>query len=156
MQTISIILPVYNGGSFLKLSIESVLNQNFKNFEFFIIDDCSNDGSREYLDELKDKRIVYFKNSTNKGLFFNLNFLIEKSTTNLIKLWAQDDIMYPNCLLTIIDFHKQHPDLSFSYSKYTIIDEFGNLIPDSLIDNTPAVVDFNRELGEAPSASPPS
>lgn len=143
MQTISIILPVYNGGTFLKLSVESVLNQNFKNFELLIIDDSSTDGSREYLDGLMDKRIVYFKNKTNKGLFFNLNFLVEKSTTNLIKLWAQDDIMFSNCLGTIIDFHRKYPELSFSYSGCTIIDEFGKVIINSIIDNTPEIVDFN-------------
>ena len=143
MQKISVVLPVYNGGTYLKLSIESVLNQGYKNFELLILDDCSNDGSREYLEELLDERIIYFKNDINKGLFYNLNFLIGKSTANLIKLWAQDDIMYPNCLSTIILFHNAHPAISFSYSGRTIIDENGIVIPNSIVDNTPEIVSFD-------------
>ena len=143
MQKISVILPVYNGGTYLKLSIQSVLNQDSKNLELLILDDCSNDGSREYLDELLDERIVYFKNDINKGLFYNLNFLIGKSTTNLIKLWAQDDIMYPNCLSTIILFHNAHPAISFSYSGRTIIDENGTIIPNFGVDNTPEIITFD-------------
>ena len=143
MQKISVILPVYNGGAYLKLSVESVLNQHYENFELLVLDDCSNDGSREYLDGLSDKRIVYFKNKSNKGLFYNLNFLTEKSKTNLIKLWAQDDIMYPNCLSTIILFHNAHPGVSFSYSGRTIIDENGTVISNSVVDNTPEIVSFD-------------
>lgn len=143
MQKISIVLPVYNGGTYLKLSVESVLNQHYENFEFLILDDCSNDGSREYLDGLSDKRIVYFKNKSNKGLFYNLNFLTEKSTTNLIKLWAQDDIMYPECLGTVIAFHEAHPGISFSYSGRTIIDENGSVISNPAVDNTPEIIMFD-------------
>ena len=143
MQKISVVLPVYNGGTYLKLSIKSVLNQGYKNFELLILDDCSNDGSREYLDELLDSRIVYFKNITNKGLFYNLNFLIEKSTANLIKLWAQDDIMYADCLSTIVSFHTTHPDISFSYSGRTIIDENGTIVPNTGVDNTPEIIPFD-------------
>ena len=142
MQKISVVLPVYNGGTYLKLSIESVLNQGYKHFELLIVDDCSNDGSREYIEELLDQRIVYYKNNSNKGLFYNLNFLIEKSTTNLIKLWAQDDIMYADCLSTIVSFHTTHPDISFSYSGRTIIDEKGTVIPNYEIDKTPGIINF--------------
>ena len=143
MQKISVILPVYNGGTYLKLSVESVLNQQYENFELLILDDYSNDGSREYLDGLSDKRIVYFKNKSNKGLFYNLNLLTEKSTTNLIKLWAQDDIMYPECLGTVTAFHEANPGISFSYSGRTIIDENGIVIPNSIVDNTPEIVSFD-------------
>ena len=143
MQKISVVLPVYNGGTYLKSSVESVLHQDYKNFEILILDDCSNDGSREYLDELLDERIVYFKNDINKGLFYNLNFLIGKSTTNLIKLWAQDDIMYPDCLSTIIAFHTAHPAVSFSYSGRTIIDENGTIIPKFGVDKTPEIITFD-------------
>src|SRR6476660_5448744 len=95
---ISIILPVYNGGAYLVQSVESVLKQSLKNFELLILDDCSSDGSWEYINDIKASRISVYKNETNKGLFYNINFLIKKSKTPLIKLWAQDDVMYPYCL----------------------------------------------------------
>ena len=137
---ITIMLPVYNGKPYLRASVESVLNQIETNFEFLILDDNSTDGSREYLESIQDSRLTLYKNNINKGLFYNLNFLIQKSTTQLLKLWAQDDIMYNNCLSTFIDFHKQHQGIGFSYSGRTIIDEKGNTSPIKTFDNTPTVI----------------
>ena len=137
---ISVILPVFNGMAYLALSVESVLKQELKNFEFLIIDDVSNDGSYEYLKSLKDDRIKLFRNETNKGLFYNLNFLIGQSASGLIKLWAQDDIMYPHCLGAFVNFHQKHPNLGFSYSGRTMIDEQGNVKSNKREDTTPEII----------------
>ena len=137
---ITIMLPVYNGKPYLRAAVESVLNQCETNFEFLILDDNSTDGSREYLESLQDSRLTLYKNDINKGLFYNLNFLIRQSNSVLLKLWAQDDIMYDNCLSTFINFHKQHPGIGFSYSGRTRIDENENINPIKTFDNTPSVI----------------
>ncbi|MEO5967390.1 MAG: glycosyltransferase [Ferruginibacter sp.] len=137
---ISVLLPVYNGGEYLKKSLQSVLAQNFLNFELLIIEDCSTDKSLEYLQSIKDSRITLFENKTNRGLFYNLNFLIEKANTSLLKLWAQDDIMYPECLGSFVEFHRINPDIGFSYSGRDIIDENGDIIEINKIDNTPTII----------------
>lgn len=137
---ISVVLPVYNGGEYLKQSLQSVLNQQFTNFEILIIDDCSTDGSLAYLESIHDARITLFNNEQNRGLFFNLNFLIGQSKSLLIKLWAQDDIMYPKCLGSFVTFHKQHPNIGFSYSGRDIIDEHGIIKENCIVDNTPTIV----------------
>ena len=136
----AVILPVYNGGEYLKLSLQSVLHQNFENVEILIIDDCSTDGSFDYLQSIKDERISLYKNEQNRGLFYNINFLISQSNSTLIKLWAQDDIMYPQCLQSFITFHKQYPDIGFSYSGRDMIDENGIIKPSDRVDNTPAII----------------
>src|SRR4051812_48637452 len=102
----SVILPVYNGMAYLQHSIESVLAQDMRNFEFLILDDTSSDGSWDYIQSLVDPRIRIFRNTVNKGLFYNLNFLIGESKASLIKLWAQDDIMYPFCLSAMASIHE--------------------------------------------------
>ena len=60
---VSIITPTYNCGRFIGETIESVLQQSYKNWEMIIVDDCSSDNTEEivknYVD--KDKRIKYFK-----------------------------------------------------------------------------------------------
>lgn len=140
MYPISIILPVYNGIKFLSQSVQSVLLQDFNDFEFLIIDDCSTDGSWEYLKSLQDIRIKLYRNTTNKGLFFNLNFLIENSSSTLIKLWSQDDVMYRNCAGEIINFHREHPYIGFSYSQRDYIDENGHNITVTKIDDTPTII----------------
>jgi glycosyltransferase involved in cell wall biosynthesis len=137
---ISIILPVYNGIKYLKLSVDSVLSQTETNFEFLILDDCSTDSSYAYVESLNDARITLYKNENNKGLFYNLNFLIKESKTNLIKLWAQDDIMYPNCLNSFIAFHNKYPQVGFSYSGCTIIGGDGTIVNSNKIDNTPEII----------------
>ena len=137
---ISVVLPVYNGGGYLKQSLESVLNQNFSEFELLIIDDCSTDGSLAYLQSIQDPRVSLFKNEDNRGLFFNLNFLISQSQSPLIKLWAQDDIMYPQCLNSFVAFHKQYPGIGFSYSGRDMIDEAGVIKENNVVDNTPTII----------------
>ena len=147
MFPITIILPVYNGIKYLKQSVDSVLQQDFMNFEFLIIDDCSADGSWEYLLALKDERIVLYRNEKNRGLFYNLNFLIEKSRSPLIKLWSQDDIMYPLCIGESIKFHLQNPQVGFSYSGRDFINESSTVIATHGNDSTPVII--SKELHAA-------
>lgn len=141
MHTISVILPVYNGLPYLKESVESVLSQSLHDIEFLILDDCSTDGSWEYLNSLKDDRIRLYRNEKNKGLFYNLNFLIGKSEKSLIKLWSQDDIMMPAALESIVNFHNSNDTLGFSYTSVRYIDENSKLIKELREDTTPAIID---------------
>ena len=134
---VSVVLPVYNGGQYLQQSVQSILNQELTNFELLIIDDCSTDGSLQYLQSLQDSRIQLFTNEHNRGLFYNLNFLIGKSKAGLIKLWAQDDVMFCFCLSRFVDFFEQYPGIGFMYSQRDIIDEGGNIIRGGAVDNTP-------------------
>jgi glycosyltransferase involved in cell wall biosynthesis len=125
---ISVILPVYNGMRYLNESVQSVLNQRFTNFEFIICDDCSTDKSYACLESLTDSRITLLRNEQNQGLFPTLNRLIKASHSELIHLWAQDDIMYDNCLEETIKFHEKFPDVSFSFSRWHTINETGEII----------------------------
>ncbi|MEO6456054.1 MAG: glycosyltransferase [Ginsengibacter sp.] len=140
MPDISIILTVYNGINYLDKSVTSVLQQDYKDFEFLILDNCSTDDTWKYLQLVKDDRIKLYRNEKTQGVFFNLNFLIRKTTSPLIKLWAHDDIMYPYCLQTIVAFHLKHPEIGFSYSDRDIIDANGVIRNLDFIDNTPEIV----------------
>lgn len=140
MSEIVVILPVYNGGDYLRLAVESVLNQSYTSFEFYIVDDCSTDGSWKYLSGLTDSRIKLFRNEINRGLFYNLNFLIRSTDSPIIKLWSQDDIMYPACLERVVAFHRKYPQVGFSYTGRDYIDENGELIKKNFEDSTPELV----------------
>jgi glycosyltransferase involved in cell wall biosynthesis len=140
MPQISVILPVYNGGEYLKYSVESVLQQINADFELIIVDDCSTDGSNQYLQSLNDNRIRLFTNTSNKGLFWNLNFLISNANSSLIKLWAQDDIMYPECLASFINFYNNHPEVGFMYSMVHNIDVNGLIKKSEKVDITPEII----------------
>jgi glycosyltransferase involved in cell wall biosynthesis len=125
---------------YLRESVESVLNQDHSRWELLIVDDCSTDGSWEYLNSITDSRVRIFRNPANRGLFPNLNFLITQASAPLIKIWAQDDIMYSHCIREFIDFHKRHPEIGFSYSERHYINNSGELTISPKIDTTPEIV----------------
>ena len=59
---ISVILATYNNEKTIFNSISSILNQNYKNFELIIINDCSSDKTKQIINSFDDKRIVYLEN----------------------------------------------------------------------------------------------
>ena len=94
MSKISIIMGVFNSEETLKSSIESILGQSFRDFEFLILDDCSTDNSFEIADiyRKKDKRIKLYRNHENLGLTKSLNILIENSKSDYIARQDSDDV----------------------------------------------------------------
>ncbi len=126
---ISVVLPVYNGMQFLEESVHSIINQEFTDFEFLVCDDCSTDGSYDFLRNIKFENFTLLRNSENLGLFPTLNILVKLAKSPLIHLWSQDDIMLPNCLYETYKFHRQFPDVGFSFSRLQNIDSLGNLLP---------------------------
>jgi glycosyltransferase involved in cell wall biosynthesis len=124
----------------LQQSVNSVLEQNFRDFELLIVDDCSTDGSWEWLLSLQDERISLYRNERNRGLFYNLNFLIRQTDAAIIKLWSQDDVMYKHCMDEVTTFHKQNPSIGFSYTGRDYIDASGEYLNIQQQDDTPAIV----------------
>jgi len=96
---ISVILPVYNGAQFLSDAIESILTQDFNNFEFIIINDGSTDDSIKIIEHYAsvDSRIIAI-NRENKGLIYTLNEGIKRSTGEYIARMDADDVSIKNRL----------------------------------------------------------
>ena len=90
-------MSVYNGLPYLQKSIDSILNQTYKDFEFIIIDDCSTDKTWNILSEYaqKDKRIRLFKNEENLGLTKSLNKGLKVVQGEYIARMDGDDIALP-------------------------------------------------------------
>jgi len=109
---VSVIMPVYNGASYLSETIESILNQTYKNFELLILDDLSSDNSVEIIRSFKDKRIKLFTNKNNQGYIAGLNFLVQKSKGEFIARNDQDDISLPERLYKQLKFFEKNPNLS--------------------------------------------
>ncbi|KHS57836.1 glycosyl transferase family 2 [Terrisporobacter othiniensis] len=97
MDKVSIIVPIFNSEKYLRTSIESILNQSYKNFELILINDGSSDGSldicKEYID--KDERIVLI-NKNNEGVSSARNEGIDKSTGKYIVFCDSDDYIEKN------------------------------------------------------------
>lgn len=89
---VSIIMSVFNNESDVASSIESILCQTYKNFEFLILDDGSTDSTEKIIRGYKDDRISVFTNSENIGLTKSLNKLIIKASGDYIARQDADDL----------------------------------------------------------------
>lgn len=88
----SVIMSVFNSQNTIEASIQSILSQTFKEFEFLIVDDCSTDNTCDIVQSIKDPRIKLFNNKQNIGLTKSLNFLIKNSKGKYIARQDADDI----------------------------------------------------------------
>lgn len=120
---VSIIMPSYNTGRFIKESIESVLAQTYQNWELLIVDDCSTDNTDEVVKPfLVDPRIFYIKNEKNSGAAVSRNRALREAKGKWIAFLDSDDLWEPEKLEKQIVFMEKH-GYHFSYTNYIEIDE---------------------------------
>lgn len=135
---ISVVMSVFNAEKYLPEAIESILNQTYTDFEFIIINDCSNDGSLHIIEEysLKDKRIILINNSANLGLTKNLNKAISIAKNKFIARMDADDVSLPDRFEKQLNFFKSNPSIDVLGTYCTDIDELGNVIAERRVPNT--------------------
>lgn len=129
LPDVSIVMSVYNGESYLKQAVDSILNQTFTNFEFIIINDGSTDGTQYILDNysLKDSRIRVFCQE-NKGLTVSLNRGIQQAVGKYIARFDADDISYPTRLELEKNFLDRHSSYVLVASSVYFINEIGDKV----------------------------
>ncbi len=93
---ISVIMSAYNSEKTIESSVSSIINQSYKNFEIMILDDFSQDGTYNIIDNIKKdfNNIKLFKNNKNLGLTKSLNILLKESKGEFIARQDSDDISY--------------------------------------------------------------
>lgn len=127
MPKISVILPVYNGGRYLKDAIESVLAQTLQNFELIIIDDCSTDDSAEIAQRYAviDSRVTYERNDVNLKLPKALNKGFDTARGEYWTWTSCDNLYMPEALEEMTKALDTHADIGLVYASMQMIDEFG-------------------------------
>ena len=103
---ISIIINCYNGEKFLKETLLSVENQQYKNWELIFWDNKSNDNSKEILKSFKNKKFKYFCAQRHTSLYEARNLAITKCKGEFISFLDADDIWEKNKLKRQIKFFK--------------------------------------------------
>lgn len=90
MKKVSVIIPVYNKGPFLDKCLESVVNQSYENLQIIIIDDGSNDESKEIIHSFlkKDKRFIFIE-QTHGGVAMARNRGIEAADGEYLIFWMR-------------------------------------------------------------------
>jgi glycosyltransferase involved in cell wall biosynthesis len=105
-------MSTYNCDEYLYDAIESILKQDYTNFEFIIIDDCSTDRSKEILKNITDQRVKVLYNDSNVGLTKNLNKAIRISSGDYIARMDADDISAPDRFSCQINYLEENPDVA--------------------------------------------
>lgn len=115
MPLVSVVVPCYNHEKYVKETIESIINQTYKNIELIVIDDGSKDNSVEIIKEMIpacEKRFTRFefRNRPNKGLCATLNEALEWCEGEYFSAIASDDILKPYKTLEQVNFLEENPN----------------------------------------------
>ena len=128
-------VPVYNGEKYLRVALDSILGQDFGDFELIISDNASTDGTQDICNEYVelDRRIKYSRLPENLGAAQNYNRLVRMAAGELFKWAAHDDVLRPAFLsrcVAAFDGFETPP--SIVYPRAEFIDEDGLVIrPDT-------------------------
>jgi glycosyltransferase involved in cell wall biosynthesis len=129
MPEISVIMPVYNCRQYIEESVTSIIEQSFGDFEFIIIDDCSNDGTYEYLGSLTDPRIRLIRKSQNTGYTESLNMGLKMASGKYIARMDGDDISLTDRFEKQIAFMNRNPDVVVCGGGYVAIGSDFKFVP---------------------------
>jgi len=119
---ISIVTPSYNQAQFLERTILSVLNQNYPNLEYIIIDGGSTDGSIEIIKKY-EKYLAYWVSEKDKGQTDAINKGFQKSTGKIIAWLNSDDTYLPETLYKVMKNFKQNPEADLIFGNIYFINE---------------------------------
>jgi len=119
---ISIITPCYNSEKYISATIQSVLNQTYENWEWWIVDDNSSDDSLKIIQDFTDTRIHLLKMEKNAGAAAARNAGLEKATGRFITFIDSDDMWLPGFLQKSIDFLLDNNE-ELVYATYKRVDE---------------------------------
>jgi glycosyltransferase involved in cell wall biosynthesis len=126
MAKFSIILPVRNGGAYVKECIQSILSQTVPDFHLHILDNQSSDGTLEWVQSLNDSRIQIYPSDHPLTIEENWARIKTIPKNEFITLIGHDDKLYPTYLEEMDNLTKKHPDASLYQAHYLYIDSKGN------------------------------
>ncbi|MCF8143841.1 MAG: glycosyltransferase [Deltaproteobacteria bacterium] len=118
---VSIVTPSYNQGIFLKRTIDSVLNQDYPNTEYIVVDGGSEDGSLDILKSYKDA--FEWISEPDRGQTHAINKGFARARGMIRCYLNSDDILYPGAISTVVEQFHENPEVDLLYGKADYIDE---------------------------------
>lgn len=124
---VSVCIPAYNNAGYIGETIESILDQTYRNLELIIVDDNSKDRTPEILQEYaeKDSRIKVYHNEKNLGMTGNWNRCLQLCTGEYIKLICADDMIDKNAIAIEAEAMKEHAGVNLVESDTRLVDMSG-------------------------------
>lgn len=121
-------IPVYNAGRYLKNAVDSVLSQTYKNLEILITIDGATDNSIDIIKNYKDKRILLIADNENKGVAYRLNQQVKMAKGSFFARMDADDIMFPDRIEKQLKFMTANPDIDVIGSQAVVIDRDNSIL----------------------------
>lgn len=118
---ISIVMPSYNQAKYLERTILSVLNQNYPNFEFIIIDGGSTDGSVEIIRKYEG-HLAYWHSGPDSGQSNALNHGFSKATGDIVGWMNSDDLYLPGAFGRVVEAFRVRPEAGVVFGDWWEID----------------------------------
>lgn len=128
---ISVLVPTYNYGRYLPELIDSVLAQDFRDFELLIVDDCSRDDTAQMVQPYcaRDPRIQFSVNSSNLGMVRNWNQCLERARGKYVKFLFGDDKLFDrHALGELVGLLDRNPAATLAASARAILDEQSKVV----------------------------
>jgi len=125
-KSVSIVMPTFNGGKYIKRAIESVISQNFSDWKLLVINDGSKDDTESIAKEYvgKDDRIIYLKNEVNLGIQKTLNKgLRETKGKYIARIDDDDEWIDKDKLKKQFEFLEKNPDYVLVGTGVVVVDE---------------------------------
>jgi glycosyltransferase involved in cell wall biosynthesis len=124
--TVSVVIPSYKHEAWIHTSINSVLAQDWEDFEIIITDDGSSDNTVQQIKSIKDPRIDLKVFKENRGAGLATNYGISRARGEFIAILNSDDYFAPKKLSTQVKFLRQHPNIGAVFGWPALVDEQGN------------------------------
>ena len=108
---VSVVISVYNAEQYIREALDSILSQSFAEYEIFLFDDGSSDGTRAILNTYSDKRLMVHSSSCNLGLATQVNKGLDLARGKYIARMDGDDVAHPDRFLRQIKFLEENPEI---------------------------------------------
>ena len=129
----SVVIPVYNAGQTIERAIDSVLAQSLPAYEIIVVDDASNDNTREILESKYASGITYIQKINNTGSSVARNTGMDAATGDYITFLDADDTWHKDKLLLINTIFKANPGITLFYHPYTQENISDKVLPGDII-----------------------
>ena len=145
---VSVCIPTYNRAQYLRATISSALEQDFRDFEVIVSDDGSHDQTSEVVRSFSDERIRYNRNQRNLGLWGNTNRCLGEARGQYVIVLQDDDAMLPGLLGREVEALGNHPGVVLVHAASQQMDAAGRVInlPPQSWPQEAAGLDFIRLL----------
>lgn len=122
----SIILPVRNGGAYVKQCVNSIFSQTLQDFNLIVLDNNSNDGTLQWLQSLNDERIIIYPSAESLSMVQNWGRIKSVPKNEFITLIGHDDILLPHYLEEMELLIAKHPAARLYQAHYEFINSEGD------------------------------